>query len=257
MKLLSKLAIVGAAVATLGLSSTAAFAQTTGNIPSGNTYGNCSPNQPGGNLPTPGPVTPKVVTSQAPPQGSKNCQPPAPPKPGDPCTTGWDQGHNGVTFDSYTQQDNGGWLDSSCKPAPKPKPDPCGVHGRTPWVSSYTWQDGRYVQCCKPSRPAPVRCQCKVQDISFLLPTYGTWLKETSGPALFNGEIVKYDGSDWTVGDWTTPPSPKANGSQGKGDYFTLTPVLGGPELDGHGIKPEHATTICRTPIRTSSFPSL
>lgn len=59
----------------------------------------------------------------------------------------------------------------------------------------------------------------------------GTWLLETSGPALHNGETVTYNGGTWTVQQWVTPPDLRAKGSLGKGDYFIL--VKGGVTLSG------------------------
>lgn len=87
--------------------------------------------------------------------------------------------------------------------------------------------------------------RCYPQNVIFELPTYGDWLLETSGPSLHNGEVLTYNGQTWTVGDWTTPPNPHATGSQGIGDYFTLT--SGGHTLQGHGIVTEVAHTVCNT----------
>jgi hypothetical protein len=120
-------------------------------------------------------------------------------------------------------------------------------------VTSWTWLDGRYVKCVKdenwdsctprPVTPPKPKCQCKTLGITFELPTYGSWLLDTGGPALHNGEVILYDGQDWTVGDWT----PGASGSQGYGTYFTLT--RNGHQLDGHGIRTQWATTVCtKTP---------
>ena len=213
MNIISKIFAVGAATAALALTSTAAFACTTpgNNIQTQSWQGN----QPGGG------------------------------KGGDPCVTSWGQpdsifqrASQGDTLFSDTQ------YKGSCEPTPKP----CSWD-KIP-VTSWVWQHGRYVKCVKDQnwnnctpRPVTPPCPCKTQNITFETPTYGTWLKETSGPALFSGEVILYDGQDWTVGDWTTPPSHKANGSQGPGDYFTLT--LNGHQLDGHGIKTQWATTIC------------
>lgn len=220
LNLLGKLAIAGAAFATITLSSTAAFASVTpqNQVSGGNIQ---SWNQP-------------------------------PKQNGDPCTTSWGnpgRGDKGNTLDSFLggRGNQNGWLDSTCKPAP-PKSDPCTIRGdRSPQVSNWTWTDGRYVQCCKPTPPPVLRWICKPKNITFQLPTYGTWLLDVGGPALHNGEVIKYDGADWTVRDWTTG----ANGSQGHGTYFVLKDD--GTTLKGLGISKtnpgpmlyEHAKTIC------------
>lgn len=210
MNILSKLAIVGAAAVTLGLSSTAAFASVT---PQNSDHG--------GN--------------------TQNWQPPK--LTSDPCTTSWDT-RGGKTLDSFPGNSDG--RGTSCSPRP------CKGYSDTGYT---TWQqDGRYVSDesynsnCR--LPSPPRYVCKPQKLTFQLPTYGTWMKDVGGPSLHNGETVKYDGGTWTVGDWTTPPSPKANGSQGPGNYFILKD--GGVTLQGLGTSKnhgpmlyEHATTIC------------
>lgn len=156
---------------------------------------------------------------------------------GDPC-----QGN----LDSFSYGQHS-YLDTSCKPVvPKPCKDQWGYTSETTWV----WEHGHKVKCQKEVRtqdwnctpkvptPPPVRV-CVPKEITFELPTYGSWLLDTGGPALTNGEVIDYNGQDWTVGEWM----PGGHGSQGRGTYFTLT--LNGRQLDGHGIKPEYATTVC------------
>src|ERR1700677_3829272 len=207
MRLLSKLAIVGATFATVAFSSTAAFAATSDgpNIP----VPSCSP--AGGN----GPVKPSVTSDV----NGGNCG-----NQGNHCDT-----TNSIFWHNSQQQGDTLYSDTqrNCGPVIPVSSDPC-KWGETP-LTSWIWENGRYVKClqdeswntCTHVTP---KCQCKTQTITFETPTYGTWMKETYGPALFNGEIIKYDHRDWTVSKWTTPPNPKANGSQGKGDYFILTP---------------------------------
>jgi hypothetical protein len=71
--------------------------------------------------------------------------------------------------------------------------------------------------------------------------TKGTWLLETAGPALYTGEALTYDGGTWIVKGWVTPPDPKATGSLGAGDYFTL--FQGSTELSGPFGGPQTAWT--------------
>lgn len=253
MKLLGKIFAVGVMGAALGLSSTAAFAQTGGGTPP--SYGGST------NCPS-GPKTPLVQ-----PGGDKGkpCDPnggqPGGNK-GNPCK---DQGN----LDSWNQPDSIFWQNSqpdgytlfsdtqnNCKPVvPVSKPCSWDRIPVTGWVWQQTGKSGRYVRCtrdenwnnCTP-RPVTPPCPCKTQNITFQLPTYGTWLLDVGGPALHNGETISYDGTDWTVQNWTTG----AHGSQGHGTYFILkdstTTVKGlGTKSNPGSELYEHATTICTT----------
>jgi hypothetical protein len=56
----------------------------------------------------------------------------------------------------------------------------------------------------------------------------GTWLLEVSGPPLYNGEVITYDGTPWVVEGWEA----HGNGTLGFGKpYFTL--FQGWKELTG------------------------
>lgn len=262
MNLFKKIILTGGMVATLGLSvSTAAFASTGGitpNIPSGTHCGQPDP------VKTPSLVKPGG--NQGNQNGNQgNCGNqgnPGDPK-GNPCNT---KGNGLDSIFRQNSQPDGYTLFSdtqnNCKPVvPVSKPCSWDRIPVTGWVWQQTGKSGRYVRCtrdenwnnCTP-RPVTPPCPCKTQNITFQLPTYGTWLLDVGGPALHNGETISYDGTDWTVGDWTTG----ANGSQGHGTYFTLK--NGSTAVKGLGTRKnpgqelyEHATTICTTlhPVRS------
>ena len=158
-------------------------------------------------------------------------------------TQGWDQRN-------FNQQDN--W--NNCFPQPKP---PVNCHDQWGWQDSWvnvrghetdhkTWGEGTCFTNYPEPKPAPKPCKCDVQTITFdfapnLHITDGTWLLETGGPALYDGETLTYQGSTWTVEDWQS----HGNGSLGNGKpYFIL--VKGGHDLSGSlSENPQVAHTIC------------
>jgi hypothetical protein len=251
MKLLGKIFAVGVMGAALGLSSTAAFASTTNGGPPPSSYGNTNC------LPDPHPTLAPLSKSNGGNKGNP-CDPNSGNK-GNPCDT------NGLDSIFWHNSQSGGYtLFSDSKDCTPVVSDPCKWDKIpvTAWVWQQTGKSGRYVKCtrdenwnnCTP-RPVTPPCPCKTQNITFQLPTYGTWLLDVGGPALHNGETIKYDGATWTVQDWTTG----ANGSQGHGTYFVLkdgtTTLKGlGTGKSSPGLELyEHATTICTTlhPVRS------
>lgn len=161
--------------------------------------------------------------------------------PAPPCNQGWDQ-------KNFNQQDN--W--NNCLPQPKP---PVNCHDQWGWQDSWvnvnghetdhkTWGEGTCFTNYPEPKPAPKPCKCDVQTITFdfapnLHAPDGTWLLETGGPALHDGETLSYDGGTWTVEQW----DPHGNGSLGNDKpYFVLT---NGHDLSGGGHSTQFAYTIC------------
>jgi len=141
-------------------------------------------------------------------------------------------------------QDNHGDLkfsDGNCDPAPL-----CNQG----WDQKNFNQQHNWDSTCYPvvvwhaPKPAPKPCKCDVQTITFdfapnLHAPDGTWLLETGGPALHDGETLSYDGGTWTVEQW----DPHGNGSLGNDKpYFVLT---NGHDLSGGGHSTQFAHTIC------------
>ena len=169
--------------------------------------------------------------------------------PGNQCQQGntWKGGD--IKTDAFPEngccpQDNHGDLkfsDGNCDPAP-----PCNQG----WDQKNFNQQHNWDSTCYPvvvwhaPKPAPKPCKCDVQTITFdfapnLHAPDGTWLLETGGPALHDGETLSYDGGTWTVEQW----DPHGNGSLGNDKpYFVLT---NGHDLSGGGHSTQFAHTIC------------
>jgi len=202
MNLISKLVIVGATVATMALPASAAFASTTHHQPDSQSWQQ-SDNQ---------------YNRYKDPGHNSN----------------WDNQY-GNSYNRHNDNQYSGYNNY----------DPSRNYGHTYdpgyYTNSYGYGGNGYgsgYTNCYCQHPVVPKCDCQT-PITFQFPcTYGSWLYETDGPALYNGEVLRYDGQDWTVAQWT----PWGNGYQGHGPYFILE--KDGYVLQGSGATSEYATTF-------------
>src|SRR5208282_2911132 len=185
MNLISKLVIVGATVATMALPASAAFANTT------------APPAP---APAPVPVQPIAPVLPGGNGGHIGF-------PGG--NQGHDQNNHGPGHDQGGSNNNNNDHGYRGSNNGYNNYDPSRNYGHT-YYPSYgnTYDPGYYTNSygyggngygsgytnCYCQHPVVPKCDCQT-PITFQFPcTYGSWLYETDGPALYNGEVLRYDG---------------------------------------------------------------
>ena len=262
-KLLTGLALAGSlGIGSIALAGTASAAV---NLPPCTQHikTNCTPPTP---PPPPVTITPPPTTPPTWHPGDPGYNNPPGDKGGDPQGKGGDPNQHGYPGNQCQQGNT--WKGGDIKTDAFPKNGNCGCqdnHGALKFsdgncdpapLCNQGWDQKNFNQqhnwdsTCYPvvvwhaPKPAPKPCKCDVQTITFdfapnLHAPDGTWLLETGGPALHDGETLSYDGGTWTVEQW----DPHGNGSLGNDKpYFVLT---NGHDLSGGGHSTQFAHTIC------------